>query len=206
MTCFSPIAGTSSALRGVRLLSARCGEDASGCEMLAGARMRVCALWRYGAPDVAGGPRLTRRATAGVVAPLLTSSSAANFAAVCRKAMQSKEFRAGVGPMSPASGGEGDSSDGEVLLSGHRGAPGAARRTSSEPTPRGVRLARYPGDASNVKVVPTAHCTNASGMARAIAWTALQPEQCAGRTRPTPAARSASTVGWMRASNSPPVR
>jgi hypothetical protein len=43
-------------------------------------------------------------------------------------------------------------------------------------------------------------------MARAIAWTALQPEQCAGRTRPTRAARNASTVGSMRASNSPPVR
>src|SRR5207248_5652973 len=84
---------------------------------------------------------------------------------------QSKESRAGVGPMSPASGGEGGSSDREVLLSGHRGAPGAARRTSSEPTPRGVRLAGYPGDASNIKVVPTAHFTNASGMARAIAWT-----------------------------------
>lgn len=51
------------------------------------------------------------------------------------------------------------------------------------------------GDASNVNVVPTAHWTKASGMARAMWWTALQPVQCAGTTRPTPAARNASTVG-----------
>src|SRR5689334_9007697 len=57
-----------------------------------------------------------------------------------------------------------------------------------------------PGAASNVTVVPTADCTNASGMARAIAWTALQPEQWAGRMRPALAARNASTVGSIRAS------
>lgn len=45
------------------------GVDVSGCEMLAGARMRVCAPSRFGAPDVAGRLRLTRRATASVVAP-----------------------------------------------------------------------------------------------------------------------------------------
>jgi hypothetical protein len=126
--CSSCNPGVSLATRG-RLLSARCREEASVCEMLAGGRMRVCAPARYSAK----GPRLSR----------------------CPEASGSRS---------------------------------------------------YPGPASNVKVVPTAHCTNASGMARAIAWTALQPEQCAGRTRPTPAARSASTVGWMRASNSPPVR
>jgi hypothetical protein len=126
--CSSSNPGVSLATRR-RLLSARCREEASVCEMLAGGRMRVCAPARYSAK----GPRLSR----------------------CPEASGSRS---------------------------------------------------YPGPASNVKVVPTAHCTNASGMARAIAWTALQPEQCAGRTRPTPAARSASTVGWMRASNSPPVR
>src|SRR5437016_4191368 len=93
-----------------------------------------------------------------------------------------------------------------VLLTRRGARPLAAIRCPAGPEQCRRRQLVFDGAVSNVTVVPTADCTKASGMARAIAWTAFQPEQCAGRTRSTRAARNASTVGWMRASNSPPVR